>query len=244
MRKCPAISPRIRVVVLMAGALLAGVVARSDDESVQQKRRQQMVATQIEGRGVTDAAVLAALRQVPRHRFVPRSLRAMAYDDTALPIDEGQTISQPYIVARMTAAIHPRKDMKVLEVGTGSGYQAAVLASCVGAVYTVEVIPSLGRRAAAVLKELGHGNVHVRVGDGYDGWPEHAPFDAIVLTAAPAAVPRPLLDQLGIGGRLVAPVGRGVQNLTVITKTERGLATEVIDSVLFVPMTGKSAARK
>jgi protein-L-isoaspartate(D-aspartate) O-methyltransferase len=168
----------------------------------------------------------------------------MAYDDGPLPIGAGQTISQPQVVAIMTAAIRPKPGMKVLEVGTGSGYQAAVLASCVGEVYSVEVVPALGRRAEALLNRLGYRNVHVRVGDGFDGWPAHAPYDAVVLTAAPERVPPPLLDQLRVGGRLVAPVGRENQDLLLITRTERGTVTEVIDAVRFVPMTGKAAAGK
>jgi protein-L-isoaspartate(D-aspartate) O-methyltransferase len=228
----------------LATLLMASVRGDDRDEAIHRARRLKMVETQIAARGVTDAAVLAAMRGVPRHRFVPEALRSLAYDDGPLPIGDGQTISQPYIVAVMTAAIRPQKGMRVLEVGTGSGYQAAVLACCVAEVDSVEVIPALGRRAESLLKELGYRNVRVRVGDGFDGWPERGPFDAVVLTAAPERVPQPLLDQLRVGGRLVAPVGRGVQELVVITKTERGLVTEVIDAVQFVPMTGKAAATK
>jgi protein-L-isoaspartate(D-aspartate) O-methyltransferase len=217
---------------------------RDADEAVHRARRLGMVADQIAARGVDDPAVLAAMRAVPRHRFVPEALRPRAYDDGPLPIGEGQTISQPYVVAVMTAAIRPRKGMRVLEVGTGSGYQAAVLASCVAEVDTIEVIPALGRRAELLLKELGYRNVRVRVGDGFDGWPERGPYDAVVLTAAPERVPQPLLDQLRVGGRLVAPVGRDFQDLVVITRTDRGLVSEVIDAVRFVPMTGKAAAAK
>ncbi len=217
---------------------------RDADEAVHCRRRLRMVEAQIAARGVNDPAVLAAMRAVPRHRFVPEALRPRAYDDGPLPIGVGQTISQPYVVAVMTAAIRPRKGMRVLEVGTGSGYQAAVLAACGAEVDTIEVIPALGRRAGALLKELGYGSVHVRVGDGFDGWPERGPFDAVVLTAAPERVPQPLLDQLRVGGRLIAPVGRDLQDLVVITKTDRGLESEVIDAVRFVPMTGKAAATK
>jgi protein-L-isoaspartate(D-aspartate) O-methyltransferase len=226
--------------------MLSVVLARGGDPSdaAYQARRLRMVADQIERRGVSDPAVLAAMRAVPRHRFVADSLRPFAYEDSALPIGEGQTISQPYVVAVMTAAIRPKKGMKVVEVGTGSGYQAAVLSECVDEVDTIEVLPALGKRAEALLHALGYGNVHVRIGDGYDGWPERAPFDAVLLTAAPGRVPKPLLDQLRVGGRLVAPVGRGVQDLVVITKTEKGLVNEVIDSVLFVPMTGRAAAER
>jgi protein-L-isoaspartate(D-aspartate) O-methyltransferase len=240
------VSPRALTAALTGFALSFGGVARGgdQDEAVDQARRQRMVATQIERRGVTDPAVLAAMRKIPRHRFVPEALRPLAYDDGPLPIGSGQTISQPVIVAMMTSAIRPKRAMKVLEVGTGSGYQAAVLSACVGEVYSIEVIPQLGRRAEALLNQLDYRNIHVRIGDGYDGWPEHAPFDAIILTAAPGKVPKPLLDQLRVGGRLVAPVGRGDQDLVVITKTEHGLKTEVIDAVRFVPMTGKAATEK
>jgi protein-L-isoaspartate(D-aspartate) O-methyltransferase len=246
MSKLAGISLRARVVALTGLAACLGIFALAGDqgEAANQERRLRMVATQIEGRGVADPAVLAAMRSVPRHRFVPAALRPLAYEDSPLPIGDGQTISQPLIVAMMTAAIRPKKDMKVLEVGTGSGYQAAVLAACAGEVYSIEVIPTLGRRAESILKELGYRNVHVRIGDGFDGWPEQAPFDAVLLTAAPGRVPKPLLDQLRVGGRLVAPVGRGVQDLVVITKTEQGLVTEVLDAVRFVPMTGKAAAEK
>jgi protein-L-isoaspartate(D-aspartate) O-methyltransferase len=240
------VSPRPLAAALigLTALLAAHALGADQDGDVDRARRLRMVVDQVERRGVTDPAVLAALRKVPRHRFVPAPLRARAYEDGPLPIGEGQTISQPFVVATMTAAIRPRPGMKVLEVGTGSGYQAAVLSACVGEVYSVEVVPPLGRRAEALLKELGDRNVRVRIGDGYDGWPEHAPFDAVVLTAAPRKVPGPLLDQLRVGGRLVAPVGGEVQDLVLITKTEKGLVTQVIDAVRFVPMTGKAAAGK
>jgi protein-L-isoaspartate(D-aspartate) O-methyltransferase len=185
--------------------------------------------------------VLDAIRKVPRHRFVPEALQGRAYDDGPLPIGEGQTISQPYIVGWMTELIGPRKGMRVLEVGTGSGYQAAVLAECVDEVDTIEVVPTLGHRADRLLRDLGYRNIRTRVGDGYRGWPDRAPFDAILLTAAPPDdIPRPLLDQLKVGGRLVAPVGRGVQTLVRITRTENGFQREALGTVYFVPMTGKA----
>jgi protein-L-isoaspartate(D-aspartate) O-methyltransferase len=211
-------------------------------EEAEHRGRRHRLVDFIEAGGVTDPAVLAALRAVPRHRFVPASLQDSAYADTPLPIGSGQTISQPSLVALMTAAIRPRRTMRVLEVGTGSGYQAAVLAESVGEVDSIEILPDLGRKAAALLTELGYRNVRVRIGDGYDGWPERAPYDAILLTAAPEQVPRPLLDQLRLGGRLVAPVGKGVQDLVVITRTAHGTETEVIEAVRFVPMTGKAQA--
>ncbi len=167
-----------------------------DDDGAE---REAMVKTQIEERGIKDPAVLAAIRKVPRHRFVPEPLRRRAYDDGPLPIGEGQTISQPYIVALMTELIAPRRGMRVLEIGTGSGYQAAVLAECVEEVDTIEVVPALGHRARRVLDELGYRNIRARIGDGYHGWPDRAPFDAIILTAAPPVdVPKPLLDQLKV----------------------------------------------
>jgi protein-L-isoaspartate(D-aspartate) O-methyltransferase len=203
-------------------------------------RREAMVVEQIVARGVRDERVLAALRRVPRHRFVPPPLEDAAHDDRPLPIGHGQTISQPYIVALMTELIRPTPDMKVLEVGTGSGYQAAVLAECVGAVYTIEILPELGERAAGRLRELGYDNVHVRIGDGFDGWPEQAPFDAVVVTAAPPSIPRPLLDQLAVGGRLVIPVGEAYQELLLVTRTADGFRRESALPVRFVPMTGKA----
>ncbi len=205
-----------------------------------ESRRLSMVVTQIESRGVSDARVLDAMRQVPRHRFVPPEQRDQAYTDRPLAIGQRQTISQPYIVALMTELIQPRSDTKVLEIGTGSGYQAAVLAQCAGEVYTIEILPELGRRAAELLAQLGYDKVRTRIGDGFDGWPEHAPFDAIVVTAAPPRVPRPLLDQLALGGRLVIPVGQGFQNLKLITRTADGFETKTVTPVRFVPMTGKA----
>ena len=204
-------------------------------------RRREMVDVQLRERGIRSPAVLTAMGKVPRHRFVPSHLEDLAYRDDPLPIGQGQTISQPYIVALMTELIEPRKDMRVLEIGTGSGYQAAVLAECVAEVDTIEVVPELGRSAASLLRELGYRSVHAQIGDGYEGWPGRAPFDAIVLTAAPPErIPGPLLDQLKVGGRLVAPVGREEQDLVKITRTEQGYKREVIAPVRFVPMTGKA----
>jgi len=218
---------------------------RESGSEAELRARRERLVEQVRATGVTESVVLAALRAVPRHRFVPLAWRGQAYEDIALPIAAGQTISQPSVVALMTARIRPRPGLRVLEIGTGSGYQAAVLAECVtpgGTVDSIEIVPALGRQAEALLRELGYRNVHVRIGDGYGGWPEHAPFDAIVLTAAPQRVPQPLLDQLKIGGRLVAPVGRDEQQLLVITRTEQGLSTEVAADVRFVPMTGRAQA--
>ena len=203
-------------------------------------RRVAMVSSQIEARGVHDARVLEAMRNVPRHLFVPRPLRAEAYRDGPLSIGRQQTISQPYIVALMTELMRPEPSMRVLEIGTGSGYQAAVLAECVEKVFTIEIIPELGRLAAARLDELGYSNIHARIGDGFDGWPEEAPFDGILVTAAPSEIPQPLLDQLAEGGRLVIPVGRGSQDLIVVTREGGELREEKVTPVRFVPMTGKA----
>jgi protein-L-isoaspartate(D-aspartate) O-methyltransferase len=208
-------------------------------EDRERAERLAMVETQIAARGVRDAAVLRAMRTVPRHRFVPPSEARFAYTDGPLSIGHEQTISQPYIVALMTELIRPSRTANVLEIGTGSGYQAAVLAECVAQVYTIEILESLGRRAESLLRDLGYRNVHVRVGDGYDGWPEKAPFDAILVTAAPTRIPEPLIGQLKVGGRLVLPLGEGTQDLVVVTKTERGTVREVVTAVRFVPMTGK-----
>jgi protein-L-isoaspartate(D-aspartate) O-methyltransferase len=207
-------------------------------------RRALMVATQIEARGISDAHVLDALRRVPRHRFVPAELRGEAYADRPLPIGHQQTISQPYIVALMTELVRPRAGAKVLEIGTGSGYQAAVLAECDMEVYTIEILPELGRQAAALLAELGHRGVRSRIGDGFDGWPDAAPFDAIIVTAAPPSIPQPLLDQLAVGGRLVIPVGEGFQNLMLVTRTADGLDRRTVTPVRFVPMTGKAQGER
>jgi len=205
--------------------------------------REDMVKVTIEERGMDDARVLAAMRRVPRHEFVPRPYRAHAYDDTPLPIGEGQTISQPYIVALMAqvAAIQP--GARVLEIGTGSGYGAAVLSELAGEVYTIEILEPLARRAEGTLKRLGYANVHVRCGDGYQGWPEAAPFDAIVVTAAPPKVPEPLKAQLKVGGNLVLPVGRWDQSLRVVTRTEEGFREYEVAAVRFVPMTGEAQTK-
>ena len=205
-----------------------------------EQARERMVSQQIEARGVRDARVLAALRRVPRHEFVPVEQRAYAYEDRPLSIGHGQTISQPYIVAVMSQALELDGSEKVLEIGTGSGYQAAILAECVADVYTIEIVPELGKGAAGLLGDLGYENIHTRIGDGFDGWPEHAPFDGVVVTAAPEEIPQPLLDQLAVGGRLVIPVGRGSQDLVLVTRTQDGYHRESVTPVRFVPMTGKA----
>jgi protein-L-isoaspartate(D-aspartate) O-methyltransferase len=207
------------------------------------RARAEMVERQIVARGVRDAVVLAALRQVLRHEFVPARVADLAYEDRPLPIGWQQTISQPYIVALMSELAVPRPGARVLEVGTGSGYQAAVLSEAGAEVYTMEIITPLAERAAATLTRLGYRSVHTRTGDGYRGWPEAAPFDAIVVTAAPPAVPPALKQQLKVGGRLVLPVGTGHQELRVITRTERGWDERGVIPVIFVPMTGEAQAR-
>jgi protein-L-isoaspartate(D-aspartate) O-methyltransferase len=204
--------------------------------------RQRMVAEQLvpPGRDITNSRVLAVMGRVPRHEFVPERLRADAYHDHPLPIGHGQTISQPYIVAFMTEQLEPRPTDRVLEIGTGSGYQAAVLAELVAQVYTVEIVEDLAQRAAADLKRLGYTNVHVRAGDGYRGWAEAAPFDSIIVTCAPEQVPQPLADQLKDGGRIIIPVGR-VWNQELVLLRKRGgkLEQQAVLPVSFVPMTGE-----
>jgi protein-L-isoaspartate(D-aspartate) O-methyltransferase len=216
--------------------------AREAHAQVQQRseERAAMVRGQIEARGIEDPAVLAAMHAVPRHLFVPESERLYAYEDRPLPIAADQTISQPYIVALMSELARVKKGDRVLEVGTGSGYQAAVLDAMGAQVFSIEIIEELAAGARAALEASGHGSVVVRHGDGYAGWPEHAPFAAILITAAPPSVPEPLKQQLAIGGRLVVPVGRGVQDLIVLTRTREGFERESVAPVRFVPMTGKA----
>lgn len=201
--------------------------------------RDAMVDQQIRARGIKAPAVLKAMRKVPRHRFVPAPVQEMAYNDHALPIGSGQTISQPYIVAYMTEAADISPGETVLEIGTGSGYQAAILGEVAREVYTIEIIPELAESARNTLTELGYANVHAKTGNGYLGWPEHAPFDAILVTAAPDQVPQALVDQLALGGRMVVPVGEIVQNMMIIRKTRNGVVERRTIPVRFVPMTGK-----
>jgi len=202
--------------------------------------RERMVRDQLRGRDISDPKVLAAMLKVPRHEFVPADLARSAYDDSALPLESGQTISQPYIVAYMTQALALRGTERVLEIGTGSGYQAAVLAEIVPEVYTIEILPKLQERAAAILGRLGYKNISFRAGDGYMGWPEHAPFDRIIVTAAPEEVPQPLLDQLKDGGLLIAPIGHLNQELVVFEKEKSKIKHRSTIPVRFVPMTGKA----
>ncbi len=209
------------------------------------RARERMVESQIRRRGVKDERVLAAMAKVKRHLFVPERYRSQAYNDYPLPIGEGQTISQPYIVGFMTEILDMKEGDKVLEVGTGSGYQAAVLGELVEEVYTIEILPKLGEEAAARLNDLGYKNVHVKIGDGYQGWPEHAPFDEIIVTAAPEQVPQPLIDQLKEGGRMVIPVGEHPhQELKLLTKKKGRIEEKSVIGVLFVPMTGEAERRR
>jgi protein-L-isoaspartate(D-aspartate) O-methyltransferase len=198
--------------------------------------RERMVDTQIRSRGVRDRDVLAAMTRVPRHLFVPPEDRGRAYEDMPLPITHGQTISQPYIVAYMSEALQLSREHTVLEIGTGSGYQTAVLAELVQHVYSVEIVPELAQGARRALAEAGYPNVDVRTGNGYLGWPEHAPFPRIIVTAAPPDVPQALIEQLANGGIMVAPVGRMFQEMTVVTRTERGVTRTKTIPVRFVPM--------
>lgn len=201
--------------------------------------REQMVAFQLQARDIVDPVVLEVMGRVPRHLYVPEAMRASAYEDRPLPIGEGQTISQPYIVAYMTQALDLEPGDRVLEIGTGSGYQAAVLAEIVQEVYTIEIVPVLARKAGALLSRLGYENVHVRTGNGYFGWPGEAPFDAIIVTAAPGHVPQALVDQLADGAVLVLPVGEENQELVRIRSGTAGeKVVERLLPVRFVPMTG------
>jgi protein-L-isoaspartate(D-aspartate) O-methyltransferase len=202
--------------------------------------RGQMVDRDIAAAGVKNPRVLAAMRATPRHEFMPANLRHMAYYDMGLPIGDGQTISPPYLVATMTEAIDPQPQDRVLEIGTGSGYQAAVLSGLVKDVYTIEILESLGKRATQTLKRLKYENVHTKIGDGYLGWPEHAPFDKIIVTCSPEKVPQPLVDQLKEGGRIVIPVGeRYQQTLYLMKKTDGKMGRKALLPTFFVPMTGE-----
>jgi len=217
-------------------------ITTRDDADGYQLARERMVRDQIEARGVEDVRVLAAMRKVERHRFVPERLLKAAYTDQPLPIGHRQTISQPYIVAYMTEALELKATDRVLEIGTGSGYQAAVLAELVKEVYSIEIVEPLAKEAGQRLKGLGYQNIRLRTGNGYRGWPEAAPFDAIIVTAAPRRIPQALVDQLTEGGRLVAPVGTMFQELVRVRKTSKGVEKESLLPVRFVPMVGDTEA--
>ncbi len=225
-------------------ALLVATLAARGDEPAADPRaaaRNKMVQQHLVERGIKDPRVLDAFRTVPRHKFLPADTQRMAYDDESIPIGEGQTITPPYDVAFMTETLEPKATDKVYEVGTGSGYQASILSRLVKDVYSVEIHRPLGERAAKVIKELGYDNIHTRVGDGYAGWPEAAPFDAVIVTCAPTKVPQPLVDQLKEGGRIVIPLGgKFDQRVHLMIKKDGKLVDKVLRPTLFVPMTGKA----
>lgn len=233
------------VAALSAGMfflLSTPTAAAWDEPEEMHRKRLEMVTRQIAGRGIRDADVLEAMRSVPRHLFVPRGLQDRAYADSPLPIDAGQTISQPYIVALMTELLELKPKQRILEIGTGSGYQAAVLSALVEEVYSMEIKEILHRQATERLQRLGYTNVRTRHGDGYYGWPEEEPFDGIIITASVDHVPPPLLEQLVDGGKIVLPLGHpfSFQNLVVITKDGQDVRLRQVTGVLFVPMTGKA----
>ncbi len=230
---------------LLASGLTGTGCARTGAGSDSLERaRNEMVDVQLVGRGVKDARVLEAMRRIPRHLFVPADEISQAYDDHPLPIGSGQTISQPYVVAFMTEQLQLTGKEKVLEIGTGSGYQTAVLAALAAQVFSIEIRPELAAQAVERLRKLGITNAQVRVADGYHGWPEEAPFDGILVTAAPETVPQPLLDQLAVGGRMIIPVGGFYQELKLIERTRDGLVERSVLPVRFVPFVGEAERRK
>lgn len=222
------------VAALIAIAFWNVDVVRQTDPRAAARNR--MVDTQLIARGISNRAVLEAMRRVPRHLFVPPDTQHLAYDDTPLSIGYGQTISQPYIVAYMTEALDPAPEHTVLEIGTGSGYQAAVLAELLREVYTIEIVPELAERARQILDAAGYRNVHVRTGNGYAGWPDRAPFPRIIVTAAPDEIPAALIDQLAVGGTMVLPVGTTQQQIRIVRKTSAGITQQTTIPVRFVPM--------
>ncbi len=232
------------LLLLLSAIFLAAFSAQTGD--VYEKKRRLMVEHDIKGRGVRDQKVLEVMGKVPRHLFVEESLREKAYEDYPLPIGEGQTISQPYVVALMTEALKLKPTDRVLEIGTGSGYQAAVLAEIVKEVYTIEIRKGLAEKTEKRLSKAGYGNVRVRYGDGYFGWEEHAPFDAVIITASANHIPPPLIRQLKEGGRLIIPLGSTVyyQTLTLATKKKGELELEQMTSVAFVPMVGEAQKKR
>lgn len=234
----------LSIALILLGSLTLPHLGGDKSEESQLKSREEMVRYQIEARGISDPGILKAMLEVARHKFVPDSYKDMAYIDSPLPIDEGQTISQPYIVALMTELLELDGDEKVLEIGTGSGYQAAILAELTSEVYTIEIIEPLARKASQLLKELGYTNITTRCGDGYIGWEEKAPFDGIIVTAAPPSIPKPLIEQLAEGGRMVIPVGVEWQELILIRKIDGKIQQQSIIPVRFVPMTGDSLETK
>ncbi len=234
------------ILILAAIVITTGIRAYSGHPASDEKwteLRLKLVES-LRGKGITDTLVLKAMSEIPRHSFVPANWRAHSYLDRPLSIGHGQTISQPYIVAYMCQALKLTDSDKVLEIGTGSGYHAAVMSLICNIVYTIEIVPELGRSAAVLLNSLGYENISVMIGDGYKGWEEHAPFDAVILTAAPPQIPQPLLEQLKVGGRLIAPVGVDWQELVLIYRTEDGYRETKLLPVRFVPMTGEAQRTK
>jgi protein-L-isoaspartate(D-aspartate) O-methyltransferase len=231
--------PAVLMLVLTAASCSLGSEQKEPTDPYQ-AARERMVSYHLAARGITDERVLQAMLKVPRHELVPEEVKNYAYADHPLPIGEDQTISQPYIVAFMTMHLQLDGDERVLEIGTGSGYQAAVLAELCDEIFSIEIIPGLARRAKRDLERLGYKNIHLREGDGYRGWPEEAPFDAIIVTAAPDHIPQPLVDQLKIGGRMVLPLGGYFQQLVLITREEEGVRHTPLSGVRFVPMTGEA----
>ncbi|WZO96562.1 protein-L-isoaspartate(D-aspartate) O-methyltransferase [Isosphaeraceae bacterium EP7] len=230
-----------RLVGVMGAVLAACWWCGGAEDDPTAAARNRMVERHLVERGIKDPAVLKAFRTVPRHKYLPPDTRRQAYDDESIPIGEGQTITPPYDVAFMTEALEPKPTDKVYEVGTGSGYQASILSRCVKEVYSVEIHKALGDRAAKVIKEVGYDNIHTRVGDGYLGWPEAAPFDAIIVTCAPEKIPPPLVEQLKEGGRLVIPLGsRFDQVVHLMVKRDGKLSDKILKPTLFVPMTGRA----
>lgn len=238
---CDSLFPRVVLCSLLFLAVPTAVVAQQRFE----QQREAMVQKALEAEGIRNPLVLEAMRKVPRHEFVRTADRSRAYEDTALPIGNQQTISPPYVVAYMTEVLDPGAEDRVLEIGTGSGYQAAVLGAICRDVYTIEIVPQLAKQATRRLQDLGYENVHVREGDGYKGWEEHAPFDRIIVTCSPESVPQPLIDQLKEGGRMIIPMGERYQQSFHLLKKENGsLQDERLISTLFVPMTGESEEQR
>ncbi|PYK19705.1 MAG: protein-L-isoaspartate(D-aspartate) O-methyltransferase [Verrucomicrobia bacterium] len=226
---------------MLAAVVASGCGQKATPPSDFTAQRQRMVQQQLVTRGINDARVLAAMAKVPREEFVAPESRTASYEDGPLPIGYGQTISQPYIVAFMTEQLHPKLSDRVLEVGTGSGYQAAILAELVSEIYSIEIVQPLAKNAEATLQRLGYKNVHLKIGDGYQGWPEEGPFDAVIVTCAPDKVPQPLVDQLKDGGRMVIPVGdRFAQQLYLLEKKNGQLKQSATLPVRFVPMTSEA----
>ncbi len=224
--------------------LLSSFSAHEDDNNIYTQQRFEMVENQIISRGIHNSKVIKAMLRVPRHKFVPEGFRKFAYSDNPLPIGTDQTISQPYIVALMTELLRLNGGEKVLEVGTGSGYQAAILAEIGCEVFTIEILDSLSAKAEEILRYLGYGSINYKIDDGYRGWPEHAPFDAIIVTAASEHIPEPLIQQLKVNGKMIIPIGDQYQELLLITKTDKGIEKRTITPVRFVPMTGEAQRSK